>query len=98
METPRSQGFSRGQGVRREVSSEAKPWAAASIEAGRWGGRVAYERVVRVPESRYGAPGFGRWGCLRAGFREGSGAGVRAALECVERGSLAGHIEGCPVA
>ncbi len=39
-----------------------------------------------VDESRYGAPGFGCEGTLRAGPRGGLGAGARARLEYVEKG------------
>lgn len=84
------------QSVRREVSSEAKPWAAASIEAGRWGGRVAYERVVLMDERAYGT---GKWGAGGA-YGRGSKRAWRRACEgrsnVWKRGSLAGHTEGCP--
>lgn len=63
---------------------------------GCWGGSGSYERVVRVSETRYGAPGFGRGGLLRTGFQEGSGAGHRVGLGYVEKGFSSRAYRGVP--
>lgn len=39
-----------------------------------------------MPESRYGAPELGVGAVLRGAFREGSGAGRRVGLGCVQKG------------
>lgn len=65
------------------------PWlrhGAVGRLGGCWGGSGAYGLGVRVPESRYGAPGLWRGACLRAGLRGRSGAGRRVGLGYVEKG------------
>lgn len=49
-----------------------------------------------MSERDYGTPGLEVRAVLRVGFRKGSGAGVRAGLECVERGSLTAYMRVCP--
>lgn len=72
-----------------------RPSSSGSI-GGCWRGSGAYERVVRVPERRSGAPELGGQGLLRAGLRAGSGAGHRVGLGYVEKGFSSRAYRGVP--
>lgn len=78
-------GFSWGQGVRRERRAVAPPRCVGEHRGGRWELSWAYERVVRVSETRYGTPAPKAGAVLRGAFREVSGAGVRVRLGYVEK-------------
>lgn len=51
-----------------------------------------------MDERAYGTPALGVGAVLRGAFREGSEARVRAGLRYVQKGFLAGHTGGCPMA
>lgn len=94
-EKSRSLGFSGGQKVRREVSSEAKPWAAASIGRGAGEGVLLTARRCGVPRRVMGRAKWGAEGSYGRGYERAREQGCEGRSDGRERVFLAGPMRVC---